>query len=433
MATVTITTGEFRKLARWAKPDPKHPLPVLANVRVSVVGTQLVLTVFDWETCLLARAHDPAADPAQAASVLIPAAQLGAALEALPPGRTTRVEVTVHHDDKVDLVTGAGTAKAQRISVGQHCDPGKYPALPAMPSITGWADGPVLAQALTHIAGCCSTDDTLPAIGCVRLVPGAGTLSLEGTNRHLIGLDEVPFTRQAPAPFKGEGFLIPAALAARFAGYCEGGPVFIGAPGPDGMALLSDGWHTLVTKVITGEYPAVRTVAARKHPVRAEFTVDAQVLAKAAGEASVLLDGAVKEMCDGQVDDEPGEDLRGRHAGQSAVDKRRDIRIDHGGHGMFLSAGPAGVEVFAVHPGTQAELGRWVTGPATGEEETVVSLNPDYLTRLLPPSGEVTIRLSAPAKPVGVTTPGSLFQGVIAPIKATPPARTEQEKEPALA
>ena len=37
-ATVTITAGEFRKAARWARPDPETPLPALGDVRVSVTG-----------------------------------------------------------------------------------------------------------------------------------------------------------------------------------------------------------------------------------------------------------------------------------------------------------------------------------------------------------------------------------------------------------
>jgi hypothetical protein len=116
-ATVTITAGEFRKAARWARPGPEAPLPVLGDVRVSVAGGQLVLVVFDGETCLLARIFDPAADPARSASVLIPAGHLAAAIEVLPP--RAPVEVTVHDGDKVDLVTGCGTTRAQRISVGQ--------------------------------------------------------------------------------------------------------------------------------------------------------------------------------------------------------------------------------------------------------------------------------------------------------------------------
>ena len=117
MATVTITAGEFRKAARWARPDPGTTLPARGDVRVSVTGGRLVLAVFDGDTCLLAGVLDPAADPARPASVLIPAGHLAAAIDALPP--RAPVEVTVHDGDKVDLVTGGGTTWAQRISVGQ--------------------------------------------------------------------------------------------------------------------------------------------------------------------------------------------------------------------------------------------------------------------------------------------------------------------------
>jgi hypothetical protein len=110
MATVTITAGELREAARWVRPGPGTPLPALGDVRVIVIGPQLILAVF-------AGIPDPAADPAQSASVLIPAGHLAAAIEVLPA--RAQVEVTVHDGDKVDLVTGGGTTRAQRISVGQ--------------------------------------------------------------------------------------------------------------------------------------------------------------------------------------------------------------------------------------------------------------------------------------------------------------------------
>jgi hypothetical protein len=117
MATVTIPVGELRKAARWARPAPGNPLPVLGDVRVSVVGPELVLEFFDGETCLLACVLDGAADPGRPAAVLVPAGHLAAAIEVLPAKGP--VEVTVHDGDKIDLVTGGGTTRAQRISVGQ--------------------------------------------------------------------------------------------------------------------------------------------------------------------------------------------------------------------------------------------------------------------------------------------------------------------------
>jgi hypothetical protein len=121
MATVTITVGELRKAARWARPGLGNPLPVLGDVRVSVTGGQLVLAVFDGETLLMAAVPGAAADPGRPAAVLVPAGHLAAAVEVLPAKGP--VEVTVHDGDKVDLVTGGGTTRAQRISVGQEALP----------------------------------------------------------------------------------------------------------------------------------------------------------------------------------------------------------------------------------------------------------------------------------------------------------------------
>ena len=421
MATVTITASALRKAFKWVQPDPKLPLPVLHNVRVSVTAGQLATASSDWETWLLGRARGPG--DGGTATVLVPDGQLEAALDALPGGAARKVEVTVHDGNKVDLVTGTGTT-AQRISVGQDCDPADYPAMPAFPPITGWADSAVLVPALTQIAGCCSTEAQLPLICAVHFIPGDGTLKLEGTSRYVIGLDQVPFNRaQGDLP---SGFLIPARLVTRFAKKCEG-PVFISAPGPDGMALLSDGWHTLVTKVTAGDYPNMKTIAARhRSPVLAEVTLDPQPLHAAAGEAALLLGVAVGEMIDAAIADESDE--------RTDVDKRRAIRLEHANIGMFLTVAPDGTWVSAVHHGTGEQLGRWPVAETTSPEPVTVGLNPGYLRAVLPETGTVTLRLAAPLKAVhlthGLGAPRAGFEGIIMPVNATPPARTK-ETQPA--
>jgi DNA polymerase-3 subunit beta len=420
MATVTVTPAGFRKAARWAKPSGTPVIPVLGNVRVSVTGSQLVVAWFDWETCLLARLVDPGASPGNgSASVLVPADQLTAALAAADgPGTRGPVEVTVHDGDKIDLVRGAGTAKAQRVSVGQSADPAAYPKLPDMPGLTGWVPSEVFVPAVTQVAGCCSDEPVTPLVCAVHFIPGAETLELQGTNRHILAVDEVAWNPGSSLAVRPPGFLVPAKLAVKFARGCDG-PVFIGAPGPDGFVLLSDGWHTMVTKATGGDYPALRTVLDKPPPPAAVFTVDAAKLAVVAGEAGDLLAAAVAGMVDAAVADESDE--------RKDVDKRRAIHHEHDNHGMFITASRAGVEVFAVHPATGAELGRWhVAGledPPGGE--VTVSLNPGYLTRVLPPEGPAVVTLSGPAKNVRVTVPGTAYEGVACPIKLTPPVREE--------
>ena len=421
MATLTVTAVELRKAARWAKPSAGTTIPVLGNVRVSIAGSQLVIAWFDWETCLLARVAGKAADGDQAATVLVPAVQFADAIGvAAGPKGPSEVEVTVHDGDKVDLVTRPATAKAHRESVGQDTDPAAYPALPSMPVLTGWTPADVFVPAVAQIARCCADETHLPLISAVHFIPGQDRLELQGTNRFILGLHEVPFNRATPVTAsadKGRGFLVPARLAVKFATGCEG-PVFIGSPGPEGMVLLSDAWHTMVTKATAGDYPRVRSIVARTPPPVAVFGCDAVKLAAVAGVAGELLDSAVQEMIDAAVQD-PDDDRK-------EVDIRRNIRHAHDGHGMFITASQAGVEIFAVHQGTQAELGRWlVSSPDDPGDEVTVCVNPGYLARLLPPEGTVTVALSTPAKPVRVTVDGSPYEGVACPVKLTPPVRED--------
>jgi DNA polymerase III sliding clamp (beta) subunit (PCNA family) len=416
MATVTIQSADLKRAVRWAAPDEDSTLPVLANVRVTVTAGQLVLAVYDWETLLLARY--PGEGDGGTGSALIPAGPLAEAAGTLPAGP---VEVSVH-DDTVDLVTGPGTTSAHRLSIVQDCDPSCYPEFPAMPAITGWAAAEVLIPAVTLAAGCCSAEGELPLIRAVHFAAGAGVLDLEGTNRYIIGMHQVPFN---PAAQKRD-MLIPGPLAVRFAKAPTAGPVFLGAD--DAAVMLSDAWHTVVTKPPAGEYPKVRTVAARAAAASAKATIEIPVTDLAA--ACAAAKAAVDTHLDGYTDElieavDADEELSAAAKEAAKTDKRRHVATRRG-RGMFLmvdGATPCGAEIVAVHPFTAAVLGRWPLAGATCDGEPVVcSLNPEYLRALLPAGGTVVLHLPGGYKPVRVTVAGSAWEGVICPIKEDPPA-----------
>lgn len=429
MATVTIPAGALRRAAGWAVPDRGNPLPVLANVRATITAGQLVLAVYDWETLLLAPV--PGSDwDGGAGSVLVPAGPFFEAVKTL----TGEVEVTAGAA-ALDLVTAPGTTKAHRLSIVQDIDPACYPAIPPMPPVLGWADSAVFGPAALAAAGCCSDELEMPLIRAVHFAPGAGpnrgVLGMEGTNRSILGMHQVPFN---PADQVRDA-LIPGPLVTRFTQAGLAGPVFLGSG--DGLVMLADGWHALVTKPPYGDYPRVRTVAAKAAASPDVATVEAEAadlaaaLDAASGALSTHLDGYAARLV-AAVDEDKG--LSKTAAGRAKTDRRREVAAKRG-QGMFLmvdGATPCSAELVAVHPFTRDVLGRWPLPAVCEGGQVTCSLNPGFLARLLPPAGMVVLHLPGGLKPVQVTVPGSAWEGVMCPIDATPPAPAPEEAEEEL-
>jgi hypothetical protein len=423
-ATLTVDTGQLKSAVEWARPDPGNPVPVLANVRVLIAGGQLIVACYDWETCKIGRV--PGTGDGGSGSMLAGWKQLMAAVRV--HGNRKRTEVTV---DGGDLRVGQDTARVdlvasnQRVTVVQTADPAAYPALPSVfPPPSGWCDAQLLAPALTQAAGCCSDDRTLPVTRAVHFVPGPGVLALEATDRYVLGLHQVPVTYSGAPPGP---WLFPGALAAEFARSCdETGPVFISAPGPEDPArltMLSDGWHTLLTRAGAGEYLNVSTLTARPPVIKATFTADAAVLAGVLAESAVL----AGQSCTVKLAALLADDTDPR----KPADKKAWV-AERAGCGTFLDAGPAGAEVVCADPFTRAELGRWTVTEDPAAGDAVVQLNPGHLTRLLPAAGGlVTVALAAASVASRVTWDGDpAWRGLIMPVRTEVfPVRVLNAKE----
>ena len=419
MASITVDAADLRAAEAWARPDPKHLIPAVGHVRAIITGGRLNLACFDWETCWMGHAAGTGWDN-QTATALIPAAHLKAAVASQP--RKGPVEVTVDDDAGIDLV-----AKGHRLTVVQVCDPAECPALPDPPRPAGWAPGNLFGPAAFAVSGCVSGEKQKPMLQAVRFAPGQSILGLEASSQYVAGRHQVPFTRLdgTPVPDGPEEFLIPGRLVARFTALCGPGPVFAGWPDQaGGWALLSDGTRTLVTKTIHGTWPDLTAVIARQAKPVCWFTVHTghldEILVQAAAQLNTHADGYLAQVLDDPADERRPTEKR------AAVGRLR-------GTGMWVQAAPnhsglLAVEVFAVHPFTGAELGRWpvpVTGPKG--DPVLCSVNPELLRLLLPASGDVVVGVPAdPEAAVRVNWPGTArWESVIMPVKSIQPVKEE--------
>lgn len=431
-ATITVDTGKLKRAVAWAAP-PKSEIPVLGNVRVMIAAGQLVVASYDWETCRLARVPTQAGTAEGNGAVLVPWKNLMAAVNA--NGKMPAVDVRID-GTRIDL-NSTGTRQLTRVSVEQVDDPAGYPAMPKPPAPAGMCkDSGALAAALTQLAGCCSEDGTLPAIGAVNFIPGDGVLELQATNRYVLGVTQVPFTANGQAEHARE-WLIPGPLAAEFAAAHDGGPVFIGGPPPDwappaGLAMLSSAWHTLVTKPVWGDYPRVRTLMAKPRPEKATVTAAAgqppTTKDPGTGLHAVLAEAAV--LCGQVCKDKLAALLADEDDQRKPADKKAHVAARHG-HGTFLDAGPAGLEVICTDPFTRQVLDRWEVEDAEVTGDAVVQLDPQHLARILPPGTTARIDLSSPTIAAGVTVPGTSWEAMIMPIRAevTPDRKLNAREE----
>lgn len=253
----------------------RPPVPVLAGVRIEADASGVLhLSSFDYEVS--ARSEIPA-DVSEPGVVLVSGRLLAEISRALP---AKPVDVVLD-GTKVTVTCGASRFTLLTMPVED------YPALPAMPEITGSIDGDQLTQAVAQVTVAASRDDTLPLLTAVRMEIEGEKITLLATDRYRLALREL--TWKPASPDVSTVALVRAKTlsdaAKSLGGAAQVNVALATGVGVDLIGFEAGGRHT-TSLLVDGDYPAVRRLFPDETPIHA--VVETQALSDAAKRVALV-------------------------------------------------------------------------------------------------------------------------------------------------
>lgn len=236
----------------------RPPAPVLAGVRIEAdaVGT-IGLSSFDYEVS--ARSEIPA-EVIEPGTVLVSGRLLAEISRALP---AKPVDFAVE-GNKVVVTCGASRFTLLTMPVED------YPALPAMPELSGTVSGDELTHAVAQVTVAASRDDTLPLLTGVRMEIDGERITLLATDRYRLALRELTWTPSTP-DFNAVALVRARTLNDVAKSLGNSGLVNVGLTAGTGVDLIgfeAGGRHT-TSQLVDGDYPAVRRLFPDETPIHA--------------------------------------------------------------------------------------------------------------------------------------------------------------------
>jgi len=278
----------------------RPPAPVLAGLLIEADGTTLTLSGFDLEVSARVVVEADVEEPGKA---LVSGRLLADIARSLP-----QLPVTVASEGaRVAVACGSSRFTLLTLPVED------YPALPAMPTISGVIDGTAFAAAVQQVAIAAGRDDTLPALTGIRVEIEGDVLTLAATDRYRLAVREIAWKPEQSSV--SATALVPARTlndTAKSLG--SAAQVQVAFASKDGaveslVGFEGDGRST-TTRLIDGEFPKYRSllpddsattarietaslidavkrvalVAERNTPVRMAFTADGLTLEAGTGD-----------------------------------------------------------------------------------------------------------------------------------------------------
>lgn len=225
---------------------PRPPVPVLAGVRLEA-GSDGTLTLSTFDYDVSARSTIPAAVE-EAGTVLVSGRLLADITKALP----AKPVDLVLEGTKVVLRCGASRFTLLTMPVDD------YPALPAMPEISGTIDSDVFTEAVAQVSIAASRDETLPLLTGVRLEIEGEKLTLLATDRYRLAMRELSWHPAAPA-FSAVALVRARTLSdvAKSLTSAGGVEVALGGESASLIGFVAGGRQT-TSLLVDGDYPPVR-------------------------------------------------------------------------------------------------------------------------------------------------------------------------------
>jgi DNA polymerase-3 subunit beta len=275
MGSITVNRTELGKALDFAAMGlSKRPVcPVLCGMLVTVSAGTLELAAFDYETAAKAEVHGQADGSGR---VLVTGPELAAVVKSLPKGKNVTAELSVY-DDGLIVVCDGIEATLSSLPLEE------YPQLPALPAESGVISAEAFARSVARVAACAGTDDTLPALACVKMTGEGGSLELAATDRYRLAVDSLTWT----GPDGAEALISAKTLTAFAKKADKHGKVSLHLDAE--RAGFSDGTRTLITRVNPGTFPKFRSLMPSADSAVTTVLAGAGELAAAVTRAGKLL------------------------------------------------------------------------------------------------------------------------------------------------
>jgi DNA polymerase III subunit beta len=253
----------------------RPPVPVLAGVRLEADASGLLqLSSFDYE---VSARSEVAAEVSEPGTVLVSGRLLAEISRALP---AKPVDVVLD-GTKVTVTCGASRFTLLTMPVED------YPALPAMPPLSGTIDGDALTQAVSQVTVAASRDDTLPLLTGVRVEIEGERITMLATDRYRLAMREL--TWHPASPDISAVALVRARTlsdaAKSLGGSAQVNVALSTGAGVDLIGFEAGGRHT-TSLLVEGDYPAVRRLFPDETPIHA--VVQTQQLSDAAKRVALV-------------------------------------------------------------------------------------------------------------------------------------------------
>jgi DNA polymerase-3 subunit beta len=254
---------------------PSRPsLPVLAGLVVEAGGPDhpdgLTLSGFDYEVSSRVQVSADVSDPGRALVSGRLLAEIARNLPAQP------VEIS---SDAGKVLLTCGSARFTLLTMPVE----DYPALPAMPPVSGRIESSAFATAVSQVVVAAGRDDTLPVLTGVLMEITGSTITMWTTDRYRLAVRELAWAPEDPN--LSTTALVPArTLADTAKSLTAGNDILValatGGTG-EGMAgfegVNARGTWRTTTRLLDGEFPKVKSLFPAETPTVARIDTAAFV------------------------------------------------------------------------------------------------------------------------------------------------------------
>lgn len=272
-----VERDEFTEAVAWtARTLPSRPttqLQVLSGLLLDATGPMLKVAAYDYEVAAQGTVHATVSEEGRA---LVNGKLLAEITRALP---AAPVDLGI---DGTRLVITCGNARFALPMLPVD----DYPALPAMPPVTGHIEGAAFAAAVAQVAIAAGRDDTLPVLTGVRIEIEGDTLTLAATDRYRLAVRTLKWRPSEPAgdvdpdaeadPVRVA--LVPARTLLDTAKSLSGSGVEVSialGTGPSGETLAGFAGSTrqTTTRLLEGQFPPYRKLLPDSSPLIAQLEI----------------------------------------------------------------------------------------------------------------------------------------------------------------